>query len=272
MASKADHLQAFGARTRRYAALPTLPLACFHMRKRRRERDPLRLSRVEVLGAWLHVWTPHRDAEVPPVPVRRILVWTLAALLVLGGASLVIVPAIQKAKERGAARDARALAASQARQRRAIELAQTPHHGHATRPRDPARVGDSEQLRLRSRLLRRSEAAVLADARQRVAAGALKNPVRTLQCRKTPPGSDPRAPGAEADLHARTGAYDCIAVTRFIPNGADRGALGYPFRLIVDYARFAYVWCKSTPVPGEQAIPDPKSVVQLPRVCRAEEG
>ena len=241
------------------------------MRNRRRERDPLRLSRFEVLGAWLHIWTPHRDAEVPPVPVRRILAWTLVGMLVLGGASLVIVPAIRKAKERGDARDARELAASQARQRRAIELAQRPHHGHATRPRDLARVGDSEQLRLRSGLLRRSEAAVLADARQRVATGAFKNDVRTLQCRKTPAGSDPRAPGAEADLHARTGAYDCIAVTRFIPNGADRGALGYPFRLIVDYARFSYVWCKSTPVPGEQVIPDPKTVVLLPRVCRAPE-
>ena len=231
----------------------------------------MRLSRFEVLGAWLHIWTPHRDAEVPPVPVRRILAWTLVGMLVLGGASLVIVPAIRKAKERGDARDARELAASQARQRRAIELAQRPHRGHATRPRDLARVGDSEQLRLRSGLLRRSEAAVLADARQRVATGAFKNDVRTLQCRKTPAGSDPRAPGAEADLHARTGAYDCIAVTRFIPNGADRGALGYPFRLIVDYARFSYVWCKSTPVPGEQVIPDPKTVVLLPRVCRAPE-
>ena len=109
----------------------------------------------------------------------------------------------------------------------------------------------------------------MADARHRVATGAFRNQVRALECRKTPPGSDPRAPGAEADLRARVGAYDCIAVTAFIPNGGDRGALGYPFRLVVDYARFAYVWCKSTPVPGEQVIPDPKSVVLLPRVCPA---
>ena len=240
------------------------------MRGRRQERDPRRLSRFEVLGAWLHVWTPHRDAEVPPVPVRRILAWTLATLVVLGAASLVVVPAIRDAKRRGEARDARALAANLARQRRAIERAQTPHHGRAPRPRGLARLGANEQLRLRSELLRRSEAAVFADARRRVATGAFRNQVRTLQCRRTPPGSDPRAPGAEADLHARVGAYDCIAVTRFIPNGADRGALGYPFRLVVNYARFAYVWCKSTPVPGEQVIPDPRTVVQLPPECRAE--
>jgi hypothetical protein len=245
-------------------------LACVHMRARRRERDPARLSRFEVLGAWLHLWTPHRDAEVPPVPVRRILAWTLGGIVVLGGASFVVVPAIREAKQRGEARDARALAASRARQRRVIEIEQRPRHGHAHRPRDLARASDSEQLRLRSALLRSSEAAILADARRRVATGAFRNPVRTLQCRRTPPGSDPRAPGAEADLRARVGAYDCIAVTRFIPNGADRGALGYPFRLIVDYTRFEYVWCKSTPVPGEQAIPDPRSVVLLPRECRAE--
>jgi hypothetical protein len=59
-------------------------------------------------------------------------------------------------------------------------------------------------------------------------------------------------------------------VTQFIPNGADRGALGYPFRLVVDFDRFAYVWCKSTPVPGEQAIPDPSTVVGLPRSCRGD--
>jgi hypothetical protein len=240
------------------------------MRGRRRDRDPTRLSRFEVLGAWLHLWTPHRDAEVPPVPVRRILAWTLAGMLLLGAASIVIVPAIREAKRRGEARDARARAAAEARRRRAIELEQRPRHGHAHRPRDLARLGAGRQLGLRTALLRSSEAAILADARRRVATGAFRNPVRALECRRTPPGSNPKAPGAEADLHARVGAYDCIAVTRFIPNGADRGALGYPFRLVVNYARFAYVWCKSTPVPGEQAIPDPRTVVQLPPECRAE--
>src|SRR5215212_3961205 len=131
------------------------------MPARRRERDPTRLSRFEVLGAWLHVWTPHRDAEVPPVPVRRILTWTLVGLLVLGGASLLVVPAIQDARRRGDARDARALAARQAAERRAIERAQRPRHGHARRPPDLARLGNAERLRLRSSLLRTAQAAVL---------------------------------------------------------------------------------------------------------------
>jgi hypothetical protein len=240
------------------------------MRTGRRERDPTRLSRFEILGAWLHVWTPHRDAEVPPVPVRRILVWTLAGLVVLGIAAVIAVPAINDAKRRGAERDARARAAQRTRARRAIERAQVPHRGRARRPRGLAKLPAAERLRLRSALLRTSEAAVLADARHRVTTGDFKDPVRTVQCRRYPPASDPHAPGVEADLKARIGAYDCIAVTAFIPNGADRGALGYPFRLLVDYGRFAYVWCKSTPIPGEQVIPDPKSVVKLPRSCRAE--
>src|SRR4051794_24300173 len=116
------------------------------MRAGRRQRDPTRLSRFEVLGAWLHVWTPHRDAEVPAVPVRRILTWTLVGLLLLGGASLLVVPAIQDAKRRGDARDARSLAARQAAERRAIERAQRPRHGRASRPRDFARLGDPERL------------------------------------------------------------------------------------------------------------------------------
>src|SRR3954452_22879157 len=120
------------------------------MRAGRRERDPTRLSRFEVLGAWLRVWTPHRDAEVPPVPVRRILAWTLAGLVVLGAAAVVAVPAIQDAKRRGDERDARALAAERARERRAIERAQVPHRGHAPRPRGLAGLSAAERLRLRS--------------------------------------------------------------------------------------------------------------------------
>src|SRR3954447_6164851 len=171
------------------------------MRVERREPDPTRLSRFEILGAWLHVWTPHRDAEVPPVPVRRILVWTLAGLVVLGIAAVIAVPAIRDAKRRGDERDARALAAARARERRAIERAQVPHRGHARRPRGLAARSAAARLRLRSALLRASEAAVLADTRHRVTTGDLRDRVRTVRCRRFPPASDPRAPGAEADLN-----------------------------------------------------------------------
>ena len=47
------------------------------------------------------------------------------------------------------------------------------------------------------------------------------------------------------------------------------GQLGYPFRAVVDFKAFSFVWCKTNPVPGERVVPDPRAVVQLPRVCRA---
>ncbi|MEA2139427.1 MAG: hypothetical protein QOG56_2577, partial [Solirubrobacteraceae bacterium] len=55
----------------------------------------MRASRWEIVGAWLRIWTPPRDVEIPPFPRRRALV----AAVVLGGvaaalALAVIAPAI----------------------------------------------------------------------------------------------------------------------------------------------------------------------------------
>jgi hypothetical protein len=64
--------------------------------------------------------------------------------------------------------------------------------------------------------------------------------------------------------------FDCLAVVGTIAatKANKAGALGYPFRAVLDYRTFAYAWCKTNPVPGELLVPDPKSVVQLPRACR----
>ena len=53
-----------------------------------------RLGRLEVLGAWLGVWTPPRGAVVPPVPWRPIAIG--AALLAIGllVAAALLVPGI----------------------------------------------------------------------------------------------------------------------------------------------------------------------------------
>jgi hypothetical protein len=53
-----------------------------------------RATRIEILGAWLHVWTPPRDRYVPPPPVRRILIWSaiglaVAAVVIAVAASLI---------------------------------------------------------------------------------------------------------------------------------------------------------------------------------------
>ena len=60
----------------------------------------------ETLGAWLKVWTPPRDVEVPPPPAGRTLaIAGVVALVVLAGAAALIVPAIDSSKERAAAAD-----------------------------------------------------------------------------------------------------------------------------------------------------------------------
>ena len=223
--------------------------------------DPARLSRLEVLGAWLHLWTPHRDAVVPPVPWRRIGLWTAGAVVVLGLAAAIIVPKVDTAKREGAARDARELAALRATRRAEIEREQRPHTGALPTP--------SRSVAARERLFAKAQADVLADARARAAARQLQGPIRGISCIPYPPGGT-TPQHAESDPAVGAGAWSCTAVTDYIKktdvNAA--GMLGYPFRLKVDFKRFSYVWCKENPVAGEQAMPDPRSVVNLPPVCR----
>jgi hypothetical protein len=68
-------------------------------------------------------------------------------------------------------------------------------------------------------------------------------------------------------------AYDCVSAIRDIVGAGEQegaqGVLGIPFRAVVDWDRNAYAFCKVNPPPGEQIIPDPRSIVRLPRACRA---
>ena len=57
----------------------------------------------ETVGAWLHLWTPPREVEVPPVPKRKLAIGALIAAVVLGAAAAVAVPAIDSGKKEGAA-------------------------------------------------------------------------------------------------------------------------------------------------------------------------
>src|ERR671910_689845 len=76
-----------------------------------------RLGRLEVLGAWLGVWTPPRGAEVPPVPWRPIAAAAaLLAVALLAGAAL-LVPGILEDRERA---DERAREAAQQRHAQAL--------------------------------------------------------------------------------------------------------------------------------------------------------
>ena len=224
---------------------------------------PTPVSRWEILGAWLHVWTPPRGAQIPPIPWRRIGIWTAIGAAVLAIAAVIAVPRISAGKQASARRDATTLARERAAERRQIERAQTPHHGRAAKPAHGVTVGD------RVALLDGAEAAVLADAKARVKAGTLQSPVSDLTCVRAPQGTS-LPPAPERDPAVAAAGYDCTAITGKIAAGEHNvaGALGYPFRLKVDFRRFSYVWCKQTPLPGEQVIPDPRTVVPLPKICR----
>src|SRR6478752_3106688 len=92
------------------------------------------VSRWEILGAWLHVWTPPRGAQIPPIPWRRIGIWTAIGTAVLAIAAAIAVPRISAGKQAGAHRDAVTQARDRAAERRRIEISQTPHHGLAAKP------------------------------------------------------------------------------------------------------------------------------------------
>ena len=170
-------------------------------------------------------------------------------VLVLGVALAVMIPRIDDRQERArrgrsALDEARGVAPNRARMNH-------PRSRDTRRPRAAARRG-----RLRRRAARRARAAlddsrpsIFADARARATA------------RREAPGHGPttceRAPGTPPG--GDVGVFDCFVVTGSRrPSTTSPGAIGYPFRAVVDYATFAYAWCKAEQIPGEKLILDPK--------------
>src|SRR5438445_13690810 len=88
--------------------------------------DP-RLTRWETVGAWLHIWTPPKGLEVPPVPWRKLAVWGLIGAVVIGAAAAIAVPKIDDAKRKGAAELAREQAAADAKERARLRADQRVH-------------------------------------------------------------------------------------------------------------------------------------------------
>ena len=97
------------------------------------------------------------------------------------------------------------------------------------------------------------EADIFADAKARSARGELRPVIGPTTCERAvaTPTSGP------------LGVFDCFVVTTRI-KATERnlpGALGYPFRAVLDYSDFSYTWCKVEQVPGELMIQDPTQVV-----------
>lgn len=207
-----------------------------------RDNHDRRLSRLETLSAWLGLWKP-RDAEVPPVPKRKLAIGAAVLVALTVVAVAIAIPAIESGKDEGAAREAREAAEARAAERRRLRADQAAHRGRA----DPAP---------RAELLASVRGSIEADARARVRAGTLDGTILRVECNPT------RRVGDRA-------SYDCTAVTRDIPTTGRNvpGVTGHPFVAVVDLESGRYTWCKANPPPGERVIPDPRDVVVLPREC-----
>ena len=201
----------------------------------------------EIVGAWLHVWTPPRDVEVPPVPWRKLLLFGVPLLLALVAAGWYILDEGSETRRANEAAAAREKAQQAAERRRELLAEQAAHRARV----DP--IG-------RPALVHALEEHVLRDVRAR----DLDYSVERVECEPHPRSVVRRR--AELDPSRKRGRYYCLAVTRDIV-GVGEGSIGYPFLGRITYGTGALVWCKITPVPGEQIIADPRTIVELPRAC-----
>lgn len=169
-------------------------------------------SRLEIVGAWLGIWTPPRDACIPPIPWRKLAIGAAAVLLVGGAAVAIGAPLIDDAKDESAAREQRGLDERRAARRERIRREQAPRTGTVTgtRPEALAAVG----------------AALAADARERFHPQA-----RPAACETAP----------RQEATADRVAYDCTSAVRDIVGAGEqegaRGVLAIPYRAVIDVDR-----------------------------------
>lgn len=198
--------------------------------------------------------------------------WVLGAvgLVVAGLAAALILPGVFEAKRANDRRAAAEQAVRVAEERRRLTREQRAVRGRPAGLRAPARgAAGAEQLAARRRLVTALEAAILTDARGRVAAGELDGPLTRVDC--GPLLRTPGNRGEEEDLAKPRGRYDCVAVKRDVINGGKVvGAFGHPFVATADFRRFTYVWCKDNKVPGERGKALAK--VPVPPECVGAEG
>jgi hypothetical protein len=219
-----------------------------------------RASVFEIVGVWLHVWTAPRDAFIPPVPWRKLALWTGVGVVVLGVALAVMIPRINEGKENRAAASAAEQARAQKANRERIIKLQQPRTGSAAALKPAARAPLTERLAARDRLVASVETAITADAKARGAKGEMSKVQGPTTCELA----------AGAATSGEVGVFDCYTVVRKVPKVETNvaGSIGYPFRAVIHYDTFKYAFCRTEQFPGEQLIPDPRTVVQLPAACR----
>ena len=189
------------------------------------------LGRWETVGAWLQIWTPPKDVEVPPVPVRKLLIGTLALGVVAAITAALVIPPVERGKRAGAARDAQERAAALRAENARLRADQRPHTLRVT-------AGAS--------LVGALEAGITADARARVRRHAMSGPVLSTKCEASP---------AYDRLYRDSRVYKCFVKTSTGHQGVlqgDRFGTGYPFVATVYPKKRTVVWCKENPRPDEK--------------------
>ena len=215
-----------------------------------------RLGRLEILGAWLGLWTPPRGAVVPPVPWRAVAVVTVLLVVAVVAAVALLAPGVRGGRERAAERERAAAAERHASALATAERDQRPRTGRG--PADPgAGAPAARRARTRTALLATAHRALQADA-----ATLRKGRIHGVDCEAFPRGSAERDP--VGDLARPSAAYQCVAVTsRFGEGSEQEGVIGIPFRLVARYARGTYAFCRIVPLSDRDRLTHP-----LPAPCR----
>ena len=233
----------------------------------RRERDRYKdVGVLETIAIHLGIWTGPSDVEVPPFPWKRVLIATGVAL----AATTVLVVALLAEGESTGEREAEADAAERRRIVAQVTAEQRPQRARLVPPL-PASADAAERRRHRERLVGALEAAITEDAQARRARGALPADVTHTEC--GPFVRPRRADPPEPPLSARSGRYECFAVSNDLPatERNESGVAGFPFWARVDFERGRAVWCKVRPRPAEGGV-TASIDVPLARECELRRG
>jgi hypothetical protein len=219
-----------------------------------------RANPLEILGAWLHIWVPPRDAYVPPIPWKKLGIGFAAVLAVTGIALAIMVPRIDDHKAQTAAAKAEFKRKAVAQNRARINKLQAARHGDAKSLLPPAGALAAERAVAKQKLLVQVQSDMYADAKARAARGEMKMVTTPPNCEHTP----------GTPTSGDVGVFDCFMVTSRIPKGKanPEGAIGYPFRAVVHYDTFTYDYCKTELIPGEMLVLAPEDVTLLPKACQ----
>lgn len=182
----------------------------------------------------------------------------LAALL--GVAATLVLPRLAEDRERAHEREQRAEARRHAAFLASVDREQRPRRGRGE-PDPGAGTAAPRRTRARMTLVGSAQSRIAVDARRRT-----RRRIRGVDCEPFPETIREVAPAA--DLARPAAAYGCVAVTARFGNGARRGpagVIGIPFRLIVDFERGRFAWCRIVPLSDRDRLTHP-----LPRACRLE--